>query len=89
MAYGRGASVRDAAARGSTSAPMEEAMPVSPQGVIDNDDHPDDRGLHATQEDHWGTVNSAIEAIRNEIRSNPNADLKRRAFEPSIRKEDK
>jgi hypothetical protein len=33
--YGRGASIKDAAARGSTSAPMEEAMPVTPQGELD------------------------------------------------------
>lgn len=24
--------------------------------IIDNDFHPDDRGLNASQEDHWGTV---------------------------------
>lgn len=24
--------------------------------VINNDNHPDDKGLNATQEDHWGTV---------------------------------
>lgn len=27
--------------------------------IINNDDHPDDEGLHADQEDHWGTVNAA------------------------------
>lgn len=26
--------------------------------MINNDDHPDDQGLHASQEDHWGTVKS-------------------------------
>lgn len=26
--------------------------------VIDNDYHPNDKGLEAKQEDHWGTVKS-------------------------------
>lgn len=33
--HGRGASVSDAAQRGSTLAPMQEAMPVSPQGTLE------------------------------------------------------
>ncbi len=33
--HGRGASLADRAARGSTSAPMEEAMPYPPQGELD------------------------------------------------------
>lgn len=33
--HGRGASLSDAAARGSTSAPMQEAMPVTPQGELE------------------------------------------------------
>lgn len=32
--HGRGASLSDMALRGSTLAPMEEAMPVAPQGEL-------------------------------------------------------
>lgn len=64
MAYGRGASLSDAADRGAKRAPMTEAMPTQSSGelergawdapkVINNDFHPVDSGLNAT-EDHWG-----------------------------------
>lgn len=33
--HGRGASLRDAADRGRTSAPLDEPMPVPPQGSLD------------------------------------------------------
>lgn len=31
--------------------------------VIDNDYHPDDKGLEASQEDHWGTMNAPMMSI--------------------------
>lgn len=36
MAYGRGASLHDAADRGATRAPLQEGMPVPPQGDLDS-----------------------------------------------------
>jgi hypothetical protein len=34
--HGRGASLHDAADRGSTRAPLDQAMPVSPSGSMDS-----------------------------------------------------
>lgn len=33
--------------------------------VINNDDHPVDQGLHAEQEDHWGTENNAYKMMKD------------------------
>lgn len=46
--------------------------------VINNDDHPDDKGLHATQDDHWGTeyqVNVSPKTSKGDVQEPyPNTD---------------